>query len=96
MSSGATVAATSAAVIAQAARANGIIVQIDREAFLNILLNQESPLVVVAPAGFLSFGPKYQFLTSYKGLAFHTTSSQMLDLPPDAEVIEAKRMWIPQ
>jgi len=32
---------------------------------------------------------------SYKGLAFTTVTRQAFDLPPDAEVVEAKRIWTP-
>ena len=37
----------------------------------------------------------YKYLTSYKGLAFHTKSPDTISLPGDAEVVEAQRMWMP-
>jgi hypothetical protein len=49
--------------------------------------------VVVAKGGFLNRG--YQYITSYKGLAFHTKSPDPLMLPPRAEVVQAKGIWIP-
>jgi hypothetical protein len=41
------------------------------------------------------FRPKYQYLTSYRGLAFFTKSPQALVLPGRAEVVTAKSMSIP-
>ena len=71
----------------------GVIVKVDPDAFSGILSRQSGPLVVHAVAGW--FSTSYQYLTSYKGLAFFTTSPVPLDLPGGAEVVEAKSIWIP-
>jgi len=69
------------------------LVRVDPGEFLSILKKQEEPLVVYAPAGFLQRG--WRYLTSYKGLAFHTKSSDPLPMPPRAEVVAAKDISIP-
>jgi len=51
------------------------------------------PLVVHAVGGF--WKTQYQYLTSYKGLAFYTTSPTALPLPR-AELIAAKSIKMPQ
>ena len=50
-------------------------------------------LVVIAAGGM--FKTKYQYLTSYRGLAFFTKSPTALVLPGRADVITAKSMSIP-
>ncbi len=37
----------------------------------------------------------YQYLVGYKGLAFYTRSADPLQLPPSAQVVAAKSIWIP-
>ena len=91
--SAATSAAAVAAAVAQATKASGAIVNVDPDGFLNILRRQERPLVVFARGGFL--GPRYKYLSSYKGLAFYTHSPLPLDLPFDSEIVQARRIWIP-
>jgi hypothetical protein len=76
-----------------AIRASGAIVRLDPEEFLKIVHRTEDPLVVTAGKSFLSGG--YKYLTSYKGLAFFAKSREVLQLPGDAELITAKRIWIP-
>jgi hypothetical protein len=75
-------AAAAAAATAQAIRASGVVVQLESE-----------PLVVHATGGFLS--TTYQYLTSYKGLAFFTKSSEPLALGKDVEMVVAGSIWIP-
>ena len=41
------------------------------------------------------FKTKYQYLTSYRGLAFFTKSPMALVLPGRAEIITAKSISIP-
>ena len=86
-----------AAVIVQAIKASGAIVRVEPENFLEIVTRQEAPLVVCAPAGFFQRLAKIhcQYLTSYKGLAFHTASRDHLPLPEGSEVVLAKSIWIP-
>jgi hypothetical protein len=86
-------AATAAAAIAQAIKAAGAIVKVKPEEFLKILSRSESPLVVTAEGGFI--GVNHQYLTSYKGLAFFTKSSDPLNLPSDTELIVSGKIWIP-
>ncbi len=85
--------AAAAAAIAQATKASGVIVRVEPTEFMQILARQEAPLVVVARRRL--FGLTYQFLTSYKGLAFFTKSRFPLSLPPGTEVVVAGKIWIP-
>ena len=86
-------AAAAAAAIANAIKASGVIVRVSPGDFANILRRIENPLVVYSQGGF--FTTRYQYLTSYKGLAFFTKSRDQIDLPRSAEVIIAERIWIP-
>lgn len=93
MSTGAAAAAAAAAATAQAIKASGVIVRVEPDDFLGILQRQPGALVVHATGGLLS--TNYQYLTSYKGLAFFTKSSAPLDLPSGTELVQAKAIWIP-
>jgi hypothetical protein len=93
MSAGASAGAAAAAARAQAIKASGVIVRVEPEAFLDILRRQQQPLVVQAAGGF--FSTNYQYLSSYKGLAFFTTSAAELPLPLGCELIQARKIWIP-
>jgi hypothetical protein len=86
--------AAAAAAVARAIKASGAIVKVEPEAFEDILARVAEPLVVTAKGGFLS--TNYQYLTSYKGLIFFTKSRTQLALPADIELIEAKRIWVPE
>jgi hypothetical protein len=88
---GAVVAA--AAATAQAIKASGVMVQVDPGEFLLILERQPAPLVVHATGGFLT--TVYQYLTSYKGLAFYAKSSEPLHFSKEVELIQAGSIWIP-
>ncbi len=85
--------AAAAAAIAQAIKASGVIVRVEPNEFERILARQDSPLVVTAQGGF--FSTNYQYLTSYKGLAFFAQSPTPLSLSSNTEVIVAKTIWIP-
>ena len=96
MSAGASTAAAAgaaAAASAQAIKASGAIVNMEPKEFLWILQRMQGPLVIHAVGGF--FSTNYQYLTSYKGLAFFTKSPNQLDLPSGCELVLAKRIWIP-
>jgi hypothetical protein len=95
MSAGAATAGAAAAgaAIAQAIKASGVIVRVEPDDFFGILRRQQGALVVHAIGGF--FSTNYQYLTSYKGLAFFTKSSTPLDLPSGTELVQAKKLWIP-
>ena len=91
MSAGAGAAA--AAAIANAIKASGVLVRIEPEDFRILVKRQPDPLVVHAVGGFLK--TNYQYLTSYKGLAFFTKSPEPLDLHADVELIRAGSISIP-
>jgi hypothetical protein len=86
-------AAAAASAIANATKASGVIVRVSAENFLAILKRIESPLVVHASGGI--FSTKYQYLTSYKGLAFYTKSPAPVELPLGVELVRAQSIWIP-
>lgn len=90
---GASGAAAAAAAIAEATKASGVIVRVEPRDFLRILERMDGPLVVHATGGF--FSTNYQYLTSYKGLAFFAKSETPIDLPRDTELVQAKKIWIP-
>ena len=85
--------AAAVAVIAQAIKASGAIVSVEPNDFESIANRADSPLIVCATGGL--FSTKYQYLTSYKGLAFFTKANMPLSLKSSAEIVEAKRIWIP-
>ena len=87
------VAASAAAVIAEAIKASGAIVRVEPDAFTTILAKSDSPLVVAAEGGWLS--RKYQYLTGYRGLVFFCQAPQPLSLPGKVELIAARKIWIP-
>jgi hypothetical protein len=86
-------AGAAAAAIAQAIKASGVIVRVEPDDFLGILQRQPGALVIHATGGF--FSTNYQYLTSYKGLAFFTKSPEPLNLPSGTELVQAKAIWIP-
>ena len=81
------------AAMVNAMRASGVIVRVRPEDFLALLRRVEEPLVVTAQGGV--FSKNYQYLTSYKGLAFYAKSSTPLMLPRNVETVLAERIWIP-
>jgi len=95
--SGGAAAGGAAAAAAQArirARlASGVIVKLEPREWLDVLARETAPLVVHARGGFLRAAHTY--LTSHRGLAFVTRSPDPLELPPDAERIDAERIWTP-
>lgn len=78
--------------IANAIKASGVVVRMEPEDFFAILKKVETPLVVI---GRSMFRKHHQYLTSYRGLAFFTTSSKELVLPPRTEVVRAKSISFP-
>jgi hypothetical protein len=86
-------AGTTAAAMARAIKASGVLVMVKDRDFMSILARAEEPLVVCAKGGL--FSTKYQYLTSYKGLAFFTKSGNPLPLPATTELVTAARIWIP-
>ncbi|HEX8151502.1 MAG TPA: hypothetical protein VF698_00190 [Thermoanaerobaculia bacterium] len=90
-----TAGATGAVIAAmmQAIKASGVLVRIEPEEFMKIVRRAEAPLVIRADGGL--FSKKNQYLTSYKGFAFFTKSNSELPLPPTAEVMKARSIFIP-
>lgn len=86
-------ASGAAAALIQASRASGVIVKLDPGEFAKVLRRSQDPLVVFAEGGV--FRKNYQYLTSYRGLAFFTKSDEPLTLPQPAEIVQAERIWIP-
>jgi hypothetical protein len=86
-------AAAAAAAIAQAVKASGVVVRLDPVEFAKVLNRIDKPLVVISQGGI--FRANYQYLVSYKGLAFYTKADAALDLPNGAEVVTATTIWIP-
>lgn len=82
-----------AVMIANATKASGVVVRVSPENFLSILGRAENPLVVHASGGI--FLTKYQYLTSYRGLAFYTKASAPVALPLGTELVQAESMWMP-
>ena len=82
-----------AAAIANAIKASGVVVRLEAPDWLKILKRTDNPLVVIARGGM--FRRKYQYLTTYRGLAFFTTSEHPLMLPGRTELINAKSISVP-
>jgi hypothetical protein len=80
--------------MAQAVKASGAIVRVEPPDFEKILSRAEDSLIVTAEKTF--FGKKrYEYLVGYKGLVFYTKSATPILLPGRAEVVAAKKIWIP-
>ncbi len=79
--------------IANAIKASGVVVELAREDFLTIVRQSEKPLIVHAPSKLIR--TKHKYLTSYKGLAFYTKVDQPLDFLSEVELIEAKKISVP-
>lgn len=93
MSAGAAGAAAAAIAQTDKADASGVLVRVQPGDFLGIVRRQPAALVVHANGGL--FRTNYQYLTSYKGLAFFTKSPEPLDLPPGVELVQARSIWMP-
>jgi len=81
------------AAIANAIKASGVVVRLEPPEWFKVLKRTDNPLVVIARGGM--FRRKYQYLTTYRGLAFYTTSEQPLVLPGRTELINAKSLSVP-
>jgi hypothetical protein len=82
-----------AAAIVQAIKASGVIVRVEPGEFSKLLNRASDPLIVLAQGGL--FKKNYQYLTSYKGIAFFTKSETPMQLPAGAELVTAGRIWVP-
>ena len=82
------------AAIANAIKASGVVVRLEAGDFMAILERIDEPLVVTGTGGY--FRKHFQYLTSYKGLAFFTTSESQLLFRSRVELIRAKKIVIPE
>ena len=88
--------AAAAAAIANAIKASGAIVRVEPDDFVSIACRVDTPLIVMKEGGTGFFsGKHHQYLTSYKGLIFHTKSVYPLRFSGPIELIVANRIWIP-
>ncbi len=85
---------TNMLLIANAQKAQGVIVQVEPGDFMAILKKTELPLVVHAQSKILKV--TYKYLTTYKGLAFYTKTPDPLHFNEKVEVIMAKKLGIPE
>lgn len=92
---GGAAAAAGQAAIANAIKASGAIVQVEPDGFMYIVSRVDTPLIVMKEGGTGFFSGKNQYLTSYKGLVFHTKSAYPLQFTGQIELIVAKNIWIP-
>jgi len=76
-----------AASAGEAAQALGVVIHADPDVFLTVLSRAKGALVVMSEGGV--FRTQYEYLTSYKGLTFHTKSAEALKLPADVELLTA-------
>ena len=86
-------AGAAAAAIASAIKASGTIVRVSPRDFDAIVKRSQKPLVIHTRGGV--FSTRHLYLVSYKGFAFCTKTAAALILPPDAEVVEAEKIWVP-
>jgi hypothetical protein len=86
-------AAAAQAAIANAIKASGAIVSVEPPDFTTILRKTDAPLVVCAQGGV--FTTRYHYLTPYRGLIFYTRTQTPLPLPRGAEIIAARKIWVP-
>jgi hypothetical protein len=76
-----------------ALKASGVVVRMEPGDFMALLDRMEEPLVVVGQGGV--FRKHAQYLTTYRGLAFFTKSSQALVLPRRAEIVTVRSISVP-
>lgn len=87
-------AAAAAAAAAQAIKASGVIVSVTPDDFQSLANRNDGGLVVHAHGGV--FAKRHKYLMAYKGLAFFTKSERQLFFSSRMEVMEAKKMWMPE
>jgi len=88
------VGAAHAAAVANAIKSSGVVVKMEPRDFLTMLNRADDPVVVVGQGGV--FRKHFQYLTSYKGLAFFTKSETALMLPSRADIVQAKTVSVPE
>ena len=87
-------AAAMHAAMANAIKSSGVVVKMEPRDFMAIVNRADDPVIVVGRGGV--FKKHFQYLTSYKGLAFFTTSPTALMLPSRIDIIQAKTISVPE
>jgi shikimate 5-dehydrogenase len=85
--------AAAAAAAAQAIKVSGAIVKVEPGEFRKLLDQNADGLIVHTVSGILS--QKHRYLMGYKGLVFHTSSSDPITVPRQCQVVEAAKIWVP-
>ena len=78
----------------EATKAVGAIVHVEPAVFQDLVSKADRPLVVHARGGI--FKRADQYLMSWRGLVFFTKSETAVELSPRAELIEARKISIPE
>jgi hypothetical protein len=81
------------AAMVNAIKATGVVVRLEPGDWMQVLSRTERPLVVIGRGGV--FKKRNQYLTSYRGLAFFTTTADTLVMPPRCEIVQAKSISVP-
>jgi hypothetical protein len=85
--------AVAVAAAMEATKASGAIVQVPPEEFRKLVEMNPDGVLVHAMGGL--FYSKHRYLMGYKGLVFHTSTSEPVSVPRGCLVVEAKKIWIP-
>lgn len=81
------------ALIAQAKRAIGAIVELNPDDFQKIINDEEKPFIVVSRGGFIR--KYYQYFAGCNGLVFYARPIDTIQFKSSTKVIEAKKITIP-
>jgi len=92
---GVTAGAAAAAMISEAVKACGSLVEVTPDNFERIISTVPDGLYVECRKSPFFGKKRYHYLTNYGGLFFHCKSSEPLWFPDTAEVITAKKMSVP-
>ncbi len=90
---GAAAAAAIAAMI-QATKAMGVIVKMEPDQWRRLLDRVGTETLIVRGTRRV-FRTYYQYLFSYRGLAFYTETKEEMNLPGSIESVNAKNIWLP-
>ncbi len=74
-------------------RATGPIIWVGPKEFTLLVYRMEAPLVVASKSGILR--TRHRYLTTYKGMFFHTSSPEPLRFGATVELVVARRIRIP-
>ncbi len=86
-------AAAAGAIVAQAIKASGAIIEVEAEDFQSLVNREEKPLIVVSRGGM--FRKYNQYLAGCRGMFFYTRSKELLRFKGGTQVVQAKKIWIP-